>query len=169
MLMNFLIINYLNNLIFIFLKHPISMGAMLLLQAIMVSLSTGMFYSNFWFSYILFIVMIGGMLVLFMYMTSVASNEKFKLMYSFLIPIIIIMLFLLINNFSDHFLSMNLSLINDLMNQSLNIYCNLFTLSKYINFPNIIMMILIMSYLLMTMIAIVKITDIKSGPLRQKL
>nr|YP_010352242.1 NADH dehydrogenase subunit 6 [Reticulitermes dabieshanensis]UOL50336.1 NADH dehydrogenase subunit 6 [Reticulitermes dabieshanensis] len=59
------------------MKHPLAMGMMLLLQTMMTCMISGTMYKSFWFSYILFMIMIGGMLVLFMYMTSLASNEMF--------------------------------------------------------------------------------------------
>nr|AQP27126.1 NADH dehydrogenase subunit 6 [Bulbitermes sarawakensis] len=73
------------------MKHPMAMGLMLLTQTILVCLISGTMYKSFWFSYILFMIMIGGMLVLFMYMTSLASNEMFSPSNKMLMPSLIIM------------------------------------------------------------------------------
>nr|AML26309.1 NADH dehydrogenase subunit 6 [Hydrophilidae sp. BMNH 1274335] len=143
----------------LFSTHPMTMGLTLLIQVICVSLMTGMLSNNFWFSYILFIIMIGGMMVLFIYMTSIASNEKFK--FSKMLMIKMLMLFLLFS-----FISM-------LSDNIINEYQNLFyfmdmniNLNKYINYPYNIITIMMILYLLITLIAIVKISKIKYGPLR---
>jgi len=46
--------------------------------ATIICLIRGTIYRRFWFSYILFIIIIGGMLVLFIYITRLASNEIFS-------------------------------------------------------------------------------------------
>nr|ALI86981.1 NADH dehydrogenase subunit 6 [Cryptolestes turcicus] len=53
------------SLMFMFLNHPLSMGLMLLLQTICISILSGIMMINFWYSYMIFLIMIGGMLVLF--------------------------------------------------------------------------------------------------------
>nr|YP_010491849.1 NADH dehydrogenase subunit 6 [Platydracus impotens]UWM92635.1 NADH dehydrogenase subunit 6 [Platydracus impotens] len=150
---------------FIFLSHPMSMGITLLVQTILVSLMSGMLTLNFWFSYILFLIMIGGMLVLFIYMTSIASNEKFKfsnmlLMFMSLMIISSIMMYLFFDN----------SLIY-MINYSENFYFPYnynMNLNKFLNYPSNIILFMMIIYLFITLIAVVKITDIKFGPLRQK-
>nr|AXS65628.1 NADH dehydrogenase subunit 6 [Cucujoidea sp. 38 KM-2017] len=150
-------------LMFMFMKHPLSMGCILMIQTINISLMTGLMNLNFWYSYILFLVMVGGMLILFIYMTSIASNEKFKFNNKLMsIPIITIML-----NFSllmDQFY-FNLNIINETINNKILI--NNLSMMKYLNLPSNMIYLMIIFYLLITMIAIVKITETKSGPLRQ--
>nr|AYW52221.1 NADH dehydrogenase subunit 6 [Elateridae sp. 2 ACP-2013] len=154
-------------LMFMFLTHPLSMGFTLLIQAILIAMITGMLSHNFWFSYILFMIMIGGMLVLFIYMTSVASNEKFlysnKLMIMMTMMISSIMLIPLMDAFSSYQLSMN----TDMTMLEINPMFQL-SLTKYINLPLNWIMISMIIYLLVTLIAVVKITNITYGPLRQK-
>nr|AST14998.1 NADH dehydrogenase subunit 6 [Lema sp. EMHAU-15083113] len=154
-----LILMILMTIIFNFMKHPLSMGMILLNQTILISLITGMMQMNFWYSYILFIIMIGGMLILFMYMTSVASNEKFKFSFKLLIFLIItfMFLFLLKNEFTNSMMYMNLNLKN------LN-----FSLNKYYN-SNSFIMYLMFFYLLITMIMTTKITKIEKGSMQQML
>jgi NADH-ubiquinone oxidoreductase chain 6 len=64
-------------MIFIVLNHPISLGLVLIAHTLLISVVTGVVGGHFWFSYILFLVFLGGVLVLFIYITSLASNEKF--------------------------------------------------------------------------------------------
>nr|YP_010121900.1 NADH dehydrogenase subunit 6 [Necrodes littoralis]QRF92667.1 NADH dehydrogenase subunit 6 [Necrodes littoralis] len=149
---------------FIFMSHPLSMGLILLSQTILIALISGIISMNFWFSYILFLIMIGGMLVLFIYMTSVASNEKFK--FSILITImnLSIMILFLPLNFIDNMLiyANNLNMEN-IMNEEIFL-----SLSKFFNYPSSIILMMMIIYLFITLIAVVKITNISYGPLRQK-
>nr|ALO76370.1 NADH deshydrogenase subunit 6 [Discolomatinae sp. GENSP01] len=154
LLMNFMMICSLSIL---FLTHPISLGFMLFMQIILISMSINLFTENFWFSYILMLIMIGGLLIMFLYMTSIASNEKFKKNYKFLYLMLII------------FLNVNYEFYNKNMNlTSLNFnYKFEYSLNKFYFFPNNLILFLIFIYLLITMIACVKICKINKGPLRQ--
>nr|YP_009971848.1 NADH dehydrogenase subunit 6 [Olenecamptus bilobus]QNH68735.1 NADH dehydrogenase subunit 6 [Olenecamptus bilobus] len=152
---------------FLFLNHPLSLGLIIILQTILISFTTGLMAYNYWFSYIIFLIMIGGMLILFIYMTSVASNEKFKLSYKLILLTSFFLLFLSILIFMDFFF-FNLNFIDNLINQ--NSYFNFkLSLNKFINWPLNLNFYLMVIYLLITLIMIVKITNIKSGPLRQKM
>nr|QNE85632.1 NADH dehydrogenase subunit 6 [Platypalpus longicornis] len=158
-----------NNLIFMQMNHPLSMGLMLLLQTLMICLITGLLTKTFWFSYILFLIFLGGMLVLFIYVTSLASNEMFSfsmniLMISFLLLSLLTMLILFMDK------SLFISFIN---NNEMNLFMemnsseeNSITLNKLYNFPTNLITILLIIYLFITLIAIVKITNIFYGPLR---
>nr|AEP27530.1 NADH dehydrogenase subunit 6 [Larinus turbinatus] len=160
------ILSWTFSMMFMFLNHPLSLGCILLIQTILISLSSGFIYYNFWFSYILFLIMIGGMLVMFIYMTSIASNEKFKLPKKMMIFCMFMSTTLtLIILFSDNFFnSMLMNIYN--LNQSMQFYN--FTFNKFFNVPNMQMMIFLMIYLLITLIATVKIVGKNFGTLRQK-
>nr|YP_010294907.1 NADH dehydrogenase subunit 6 [Oiceoptoma thoracicum]UMO90845.1 NADH dehydrogenase subunit 6 [Oiceoptoma thoracicum] len=149
---------------FIFMQHPLSMGLVLLSQTILIALITGVISLNFWFSYILFLIMIGGMLVLFIYMTSVASNEKFK--YSNLITLMNIIIFLL--SIPLYFIDNMLVYVNNIQVENLMNEELFLSLSKFFNFPSSIILLMMIIYLFITLIAVVKITNISCGPLRQK-
>nr|UXW88388.1 NADH dehydrogenase subunit 6 [Coccinella septempunctata] len=153
----------LTSTIMLFIKHPLSLGFNILIHTILTSILMGMLSTNFWFSYILMLIMIGGLLVLFIYMTSIASNEKFKFNYKLLIFMIMIFTLILIYfMFYNKFL-FNMNLSNELINMN-NFNLNL---NKFITFPNSNIFIIIMFYLLVAMIAIVKISKTNFGPLRQ--
>nr|ATA58366.1 NADH dehydrogenase subunit 6 [Plistospilota sp. JZ-2017] len=152
------------SIIFLFLNHPLSMGLILFLQTISMCLISGYMSLSFWFSYVLLLIYLGGMLVLFMYVTSLASNEMF--FYSNKIFFIIIFLPLIL--MSMYFINMkyfNNSYENLENSISLNLSNN-FLLKMY-NQPINMMTILIASYLFLTLIAVVKIINIYNGPLRQ--
>nr|ALO70388.1 NADH deshydrogenase subunit 6 [Bisnius sordidus] len=162
--MMMLIINLILSITFIFLKHPMTMGTSLLMQTLMITLLTGILNMNFWFSYILFLIMIGGMLILFIYMTSIASNEKFK--FSILLTLMMMTLFtimIIIYLMMDKNFIMSASFSKS-FNESYELSFNMI---KFFNYPSNIILFMMIIYLFITLIAVVKITDIKFGPLRQ--
>lgn len=154
-------------IIFPQLTHPLSIGIALLLQTTLICSCRGIIIPSFWFSYILFLIFLGGILVLFIYVTSLASNESFSLS---LTPIIIISLLLptitLIIIFSDPLITLanHSNLSNVYLFSTLNL-TRTFTSSIY-NQLTIIFTIFIVIYLLLTLFAVVKITNIFFGPLR---
>nr|QBZ37546.1 NADH dehydrogenase subunit 6 [Aesalus sp. JL-2019] len=146
------------------LNHPIPMGSILLFQTFLIASITGFLNMNFWYSYIIFIIMVGGLMVLFMYMTSVASNEKFK--YSNPISLMMTMIMIMGTSysiFSDYF-SMHMK-IN--YNDSLILWNSYpLSMSKFINYPLMLIYCLMIIYLFIILITVVKITNINKGPLR---
>nr|QWK39732.1 NADH dehydrogenase subunit 6 [Omorgus chinensis]UFR81811.1 NADH dehydrogenase subunit 6 [Trogidae sp.] len=155
---------FIMSMMFMFLSHPLTMGLTLLMQTITVSLLVGFLNYNFWFSYILFLIMIGGMLVLFIYMTSVASNEKFKYSSKLLISLMIFIISLgMIYAMMDYmYVNINNFMIENLPENTM------FSLSlhKFMNYPGNIIAFMLIIYLFITLVAIVKITNLKYGPLR---
>nr|ARH54595.1 NADH dehydrogenase subunit 6 [Pogonus iridipennis] len=166
-----LIMNLLMTIIFLFLNHPLSMGLILLIQTMTISLMSGMFSYSYWFSYILFLVMLGGMLVLFIYMTSLASNEMFNFSMKISLLIIISMTFLLMLYLFMDYMMLNpifknsnlLEMLNNIMKNE-----NILSLNMIYNKPNNMITLMLVNYLFLTLIAVVKITNINYGPLRQK-
>nr|YP_009239740.1 NADH dehydrogenase subunit 4L [Chilo sacchariphagus]AMM06341.1 NADH dehydrogenase subunit 4L [Chilo sacchariphagus] len=156
----------------IFLYHPLSMGLMILIQTLMICLISGMIIKTYWFSYILFLTFLGGLLVMFIYISSIASNEMFKLsMNMFLMFFLMCLLIIYISYiFKNNLMWLNLSINND-MNQFFNLFMffnneNKLNLSKLYNSQTFMMMLMMIIYLFITLIAIVKITNIFYGPLR---
>lgn len=112
------------------------------------------------------------MLVLFIYVTSLASNEIF----SFSIKIFILSSLILFLSLISIFLMDNRIIANFLRNNEIYsiidiksfINENTVSLNKLYNFPTNILTILLINYLFLTLIAVVKITNIYEGPLRPK-
>lgn len=69
------------SIIFFFptLSSPLSIGLCLLLLTLFIALTAGLMYAKLWLSYILVLVFLGGLLVIFIYVALVASNEQFYL------------------------------------------------------------------------------------------
>nr|YP_009663900.1 NADH dehydrogenase subunit 6 [Hydrotaea spinigera]QCW07933.1 NADH dehydrogenase subunit 6 [Hydrotaea spinigera] len=150
------------NYIFMNMKHPLAMGLTLLIQTTLISMITGLMTKSFWFSYILFLVFIGGMLVLFIYVTSLASNEMFS--FSMKISVISIIMFIMMM-FMMYFIDKNLLMqYSNLKMSSLNqlnsyLMENSLSLNKLYNYPMNLLTILLMNYLLITLIAVVKLLN----------
>nr|UNA68704.1 NADH dehydrogenase subunit 6 [Leptocorisa acuta] len=145
---------------FMTLKHPLTMGIAIIAQTIIISMTTGMMMGSFWFSYILMITMLSGMLVLFMYMASIASNEKFnpsiKMMTMTMLTITVSIVYMYITEQNDKEM---ISMMIMPENISLN---NLFNMKH-----KFITMMMVM-YLLFTMITVSFIVNISEGPLKIK-
>nr|UPL65413.1 NADH dehydrogenase subunit 6 [Dinomachus sikhimensis] len=147
--------------IFLWLNHPLSMGITVLMQAMTVAMITGMLMETYWFSYIIVLIMLSGMLVLFMYMASIASNEKFKT------PMKIIMMSMVYMTTSSIMLMMEnnqecmMSIISMMEKNNL-------TMMLLFNKKFMMITVLMVMYLLMTMVIISYIVNIQEGPLRTK-
>lgn len=127
---------------------------------------------TYWFSYILFLTFVGGILVLFIYVTSLASNDIFKfsskiLFFSSITFIINIILFIIVDKFImlNYFINYE---INNLNNIFIYTNENSLILNLLYNFPINLISIILIIYLFLTLIAVVKITNIFEGPLRPK-
>nr|URX53329.1 NADH dehydrogenase subunit 6 [Calcaritermes nearcticus] len=151
------------SVLFTQMKHPLAMGLMLLSQTMITCLISGLMHQSFWFQYILFMVFVGGMLVLFIYVTSLASNEMFTLSTKMgLIMMMTLPIMATTNGWAKTDSSENYETYNHMLTDEIDTLT-----SKFYNQPNSGMTILMALYLLMTLIVAVKITNISKGPLRQ--
>nr|QOL00774.1 NADH dehydrogenase subunit 6 [Xya japonica] len=150
---------------FIQMIHPLAIAFTLLFQTLL-SITLTVSLMSFWFSYITFLTFIGGVLVLFTYITSIASNEMFQLptktmlIFTTLIPMLM-MIYLIMT----HLLS-NLLKNESFMNNFINLSMESNNLNQLYNYPNFSLTITTIIYLLITLIIIVKITSFQEGPLR---
>nr|AIR76501.1 NADH dehydrogenase subunit 6 [Eozubovskya planicaudata] len=158
------------NINFVKLNHPMSMMIFIILQTFLVGLMSGTIMESFWLSYILFLTFLGGMLVLFIYITSIASNEMFQIksitmifslvFWTIIMMILIIMDMMMFMDFFKNTETMN-------MNNSINYQEMTFSLEKLYNNPTFIITMMMMIYLFLTLLAVVKITNINQGPIRK--
>lgn len=164
-----IIIIIINSYIFTQIKHPISLGLILFIQTLLTCILTGLIRKNFWISYILFLIFIGGMLILFIYISSLSPNLIIRFSSKIIIIFLIFRLLLIITLFLDKFFIINIKNNYDsLTNNKLNLLNNnTLLLSKIYNYPNNFLTIIIIIYLLLTLIIIVKISNSFIGPLRK--
>nr|QHZ87463.1 NADH dehydrogenase subunit 6 [Sympetrum eroticum] len=142
-----------NSLLFSSMTHPMNMGITLLLQTLLMCILMGLMSYSSWFSYILFLVFLGGMLVLFIYMTSIASNEMFKKsMYLTAFTMFMTIGVLLIIMFLDPYM-----MVNSLNNQAIiNSSETKMIMSPLYNNPTSIITVFMVLYLFLTLIVIVR-------------
>nr|YP_009485601.1 NADH dehydrogenase subunit 6 [Carcinochelis bannaensis]AVZ00737.1 NADH dehydrogenase subunit 6 [Carcinochelis bannaensis] len=159
-------ISWMTSILFLIMKHPLSMGIMLIIQTIIIAITTGLMINMFWFSYILLMTILSGMLVLFIYMASVASNEKFKTSWTLIfISTTMIMTGMLSILWMDQMSTSNIwsSKASEWSNLSASV-----SLSNFFMNYNMSITLFLVCYLLMTMIVINKIVNVLEGPLRMK-
>nr|YP_009740989.1 NADH dehydrogenase subunit 6 [Sphingonotus ningsianus]QID04016.1 NADH dehydrogenase subunit 6 [Sphingonotus ningsianus]QOL00878.1 NADH dehydrogenase subunit 6 [Sinophlaeoba bannaensis] len=158
------------NINFIKLNHPMSMMMMIIIQTMMIGLMTGSMMESFWLSYILFLTFLGGMMVLFIYITSIASNEMFNIKSTNVllsITMIVILTTVFFNTEKIMFTEMMKN--TETMNTShmMNFQEMTMSLTKLYNNPTLIITIMMMIYLFIALLAVVKITNINQGPIRK--
>nr|UJG45485.1 NADH dehydrogenase subunit 6 [Sylvicola punctatus] len=163
-------ISIITALFFMQMSHPLAMGFMLMIQTLLICLLTGLITKTFWFSYVLLLIFLGGMLVLFIYVTSLASNEMFSIsfkmvmFFGIMVSLIMLMMIIMDNYFLSNFI------MNNEMDSMTNFLSylpeNSINLNKMYNFPTNLITIILINYLFLTLIVIVKITNLFYGPLR---
>nr|YP_009379689.1 NADH dehydrogenase subunit 6 [Gammarus fossarum]ARQ82008.1 NADH dehydrogenase subunit 6 [Gammarus fossarum] len=149
--------------LFMTLNTPLIMAAVITIQALLVSFSTYNIALTSWFSFILFLVFISAMMIIFVYVSSLASNEFFN---SYVLTtghhaMIMTMLFML------------------LLASPATVYANMFSVfsltdmnlgptSTYKMFTSYTLniSIILINYLLISLIAVAKISSCLKGPLR---
>nr|AUN45071.1 NADH dehydrogenase subunit 6 [Aegla aff. longirostri MHT-2018] len=156
------------SLLFLRMLHPLSMGLLLLMQTILVSITSGLINKSFWFSYILFLIFLGAMLVLFIYVASLASNEQFnfKIQTSIIISVAsfcLMMIFIFLDSLSiSNKIFIPFSSSTTLMKTEIT---SSLTSSIY-NLPSSSFTLFIIMYLLLTLLVVVKVMKVFSSPLR---
>nr|ASM82838.1 NADH dehydrogenase subunit 6 [Cryptophyllium tibetense] len=154
-----LMTNMTMNMMFMLMKHPLSMGITIMMQTMIVSMMSGMMFKSFWFSYILFLMYIGGMMIMFIYMTSLMPNMMFSMKYKTMIIIIMtMMLMYYIMNKYQQMSNMDMNQTNEQ---------NMMLIKMHMN-PSNYNTIMLAMYLMYTMITVYNMTEYKKGTLKLK-
>lgn len=141
------------------------MGILLILQIIVISLIIGLYSYSFWFRYILFIVIIGGLIILFIYITRLASNLKLSINFK---PLVFIPPFIISFIIFYYLSNKNIFIIKNQETEQINNFLlDHFNLNKLFNFPNLKITLILIIYLLLTLIVIVKIIKSNQRTIRQ--
>lgn len=149
---------------FVCMNHPLSLGLILIIQTVAIALILGLISQSFWFSYILFLVIIGGILIIFIYIISLIFNKIF--IQTLKSPTIYVTLLASLGILNRDFRKIN-SLersINYKLTNEISI-----NLIKLYNFPINLVNLLVIRYLFFLLIVVVKITNFRSGPVRIKI
>nr|AHA52557.1 NADH dehydrogenase subunit 6 [Pambolus sp. QL-2013] len=75
--------------------HPLLLSLILIFYIIFLVIKMNFFTNSYWYSYMLFLVMVGGLMILFMYFTSLMNNELFIFNYLYYIYFYLKFLFIL--------------------------------------------------------------------------
>lgn len=142
-------------------SHPVLLISVILLQAVILCLIGWLKLKIRWFSYILFLIFLGGLIVLFIYITSLASNEKINISlinqpaHVFYIFTAVVIFLLIKINFQHQFLQFTE------------------TQNKFFNFMyrinRIYLTLITIIYLLLTLIIVVKTSNKFEAPLKNKI
>nr|YP_010701550.1 NADH dehydrogenase subunit 6 [Amphibalanus reticulatus]WCJ53098.1 NADH dehydrogenase subunit 6 [Amphibalanus reticulatus] len=154
-----MIMMFMINLIFLFMFHPLAMIFVLILQTMLISIMMYSITQFPWFSYTLILVFLGGMLILFTYMSNIASNEMFKPNIKMLIPLVIAPVITILITKPKQNLSWDSKMFSN------DQFTNLTVLKP---FSDAIMPVtlLMASYIILTLLTVVKISKMNQGPLR---
>nr|QVL28866.1 NADH dehydrogenase subunit 6 [Pandalus prensor] len=155
------------SLLFTRMMHPLAAGTALLAQTILICIAAGLQNKSMWFSYILFLIFLGAMLVLFIYVASLASNETFNLSMTstlmFLSTTVLALFYLVTDPMT---MTVKQSIESSYLSTTTFLSSQQFTLSMIYNPTAMNMTLFMIIYLLMTLIVVVKITSTFFGPLR---
>nr|QPK42071.1 NADH dehydrogenase subunit 6 [Zhengitettix curvispinus] len=138
---------------------------LLLYKPLMTSFMMNIYMTNTWFSYLLMIIFIGGMMVLFIYITSIVPNEndkknKMLIMISLTMLIMLTMINIKYYNYFKTPETVNMNYY--IMNQEYMMLNKIF--NKHVYMLYITMMI----YLFIALMAVNMIFNVEKGPLRKK-
>lgn len=152
--------------------HPIFLTISLLLYTRLICFIISIWSFNFIYSIITFLIIISGLLIIFIYFSSLIANEKNK---------ITINIFIIISLFLNYrFIIINIFLNNSKLSisSSLNFWESSTILNNFnsiefkniliiYNYPFINITLICIIFLLISLFIIIKISSIKFGPLRK--
>nr|AGC94485.1 NAHD dehydrogenase subunit 6 [Scolopocryptops sp. 1 YG-2013] len=137
---------------FLVTSNPLSFVIIIIIQTLCTALYTLILQNSPWMSYILFLIFLGGMLILFSYISSLASNETFNLLNLKLMSqtfLTFLMLYLLTPNPKMLKVDTNKMInLTELYNQNMSIT------------------LLLILYLMLALVIVTNLANIKMGPLR---
>jgi len=144
-------------LIYCIRSHPVLFTSIILIQTILLRTTMWISQANRWFAFILFLIFLGGLIVLFVYITRLASNELIStrafLLTAILLTVSVIVLFI-------HEKQKNLrSFINTPLDYKL-LFTGLYSTSS------MTLVLLRIIYLLITLIVTIKTANKNEAPIK---
>nr|YP_010034085.1 NADH dehydrogenase subunit 6 [Lasius spathepus]QOW83459.1 NADH dehydrogenase subunit 6 [Lasius spathepus] len=174
-LMNLLMIMMLISIMYFLMTnimhmHPIIIMIILLSYSFLICLNMSTWKSNYIYSIMLFLIMISGMLIIFLYFSSLISNEQniFKfnklLFMSFYLNLLILSTLIYYYNSNIHIFKYMFTEIKSTPKLNKMFFQNILNLYEY---PINNLTISSMMYLLISLFTIIKICSLKSMSLRK--
>nr|AZL93162.1 NADH dehydrogenase subunit 6 [Cleptes metallicorpus] len=139
----------------IYLNHPLMMMIFLLMYTILICMWISMNKFNKLMSYMIFLTMIGGLMIMFLYFTSLCPNEKLTSKFLTKNLMMLFPLMTLTNMINENKTLLNNTNENNMIKLNYNKNNNL---EMMYNPPFLKLTILMMLFLILTMICITKIT-----------
>nr|UAT98536.1 NADH dehydrogenase subunit 6 [Limois sp. WW-2021a] len=155
----------LNTIISPTLKHPMSMGSMLILQTTLMCMNQSIIMKSSWYMYIMFLTTVGGLMIMFMYMASIASNEMFKPNLKITLLWITMMTTMIILNKMDITMEI-VSKMNETKMSTTELLEEKST-SKFFSLYKMNITITMMMILILTMVSVTNISSTFEGPLKK--
>nr|UJG45238.1 NADH dehydrogenase subunit 6 [Lepidostoma hirtum] len=158
------------NFFILFLTHPFIITISMIFLTFMMSMIIGMMNFSFWLTYLMFLIFISGLLILFIYISSLTPNKifyfnKIKMIMFFTLILMIFTLLKININF------LNLEMQNFYTLNNFFFYKNLENSLFFTNLFNnneLYLTLIMMFFLLFTLIVTIKISNFLSGPMRIK-
>nr|AZL93319.1 NADH dehydrogenase subunit 6 [Ismarus sp. ZJUH_2016020] len=149
-------------------NNPLFIGSMLFMFNINLVMILNLSLNSSWYSMLLFLIMIGGMMILFIYFTSLSSNSNLMINYNFFKNLIMKIFFLLIIFYIFNINIKN----NEMINMNYFMKNNYFmkeniSATKMFIFPNNLLSIFSIMYLWFCLSCIVKICFKVKFPMRK--
>nr|UBA14482.1 NADH dehydrogenase subunit 6 [Diaphorina citri] len=142
-----------------FISTPISLGLLILIQTFILSVISRIISMSSWIPMSIFLIMVGGLMILFMYMTSISSNVQFKNL-DMKLPVMYTILSLPVFLITPTQLSMsdNFQLLDNINFDFFKLFLPL----------NIYMSMFMFIYLLTALIIFINMMTLTKGPMRKK-
>ena len=143
--------------IIFYLSHPISISISLIFIAILARIISFSISSS-WFFYLIILVFLGGVIILIIYIRTLAANEKFSLLniksrrVIFFVILRLLFIFLIKYKNIFNFVRLNNTAVGILYESS-----------------NFSLLLFLIMYLLLTLVCVVKLVKFESGPLIKRL
>nr|AHX97843.1 NADH dehydrogenase subunit 6 [Afrocampsis griseosetosus] len=151
--------------------HPLILSLVLIIYTLILSIKLNYLNNSYWYSYVIYLIVIGGIMIMFLYLTSIANNEMFKvslkiyLIYLIML-MVMLMIYMILIKFSGIFNFMIIYNSSEFYSMVLNNEILLEYKNLYMKFSMGVNIYLIF-YLFFTMVSCVLICLKESLPLRQ--
>nr|AZL93175.1 NADH dehydrogenase subunit 6 [Dendrocerus sp. ZJUH_2016009] len=142
---------------------PISMFLLLLIFSILTAFSCMWWMNLNWYTYLIILMMIGGLMISFMYMLSISPNEmKFSwILTNFLLMFSLIFIIMIINFYPQfNYLNFNFYELNTMNNLKFFISNHMYM------YPLMLISMFIISYLFYCLIIVVKLINFFNKPMK---
>jgi NADH-ubiquinone oxidoreductase chain 6 len=138
-------------------SHPVILTVIILAQTILICLIIWVKLKISWFSYILFLIFLGGLIVLFIYITRLASNELINTKIDF--NFVVITVILIFTTFFI-FLKINPQLINSIFETQWKTFSFIYSVNIFF------IVVVTIIYLLLTLLIVVKLSNKYDAPIK---